>query len=56
MDGFYQLIAGSYKGDRPINIAGVDRIHLKCDCVQGRIVNGTREPISYSLALLSPPG
>ena len=32
IDGFYQLIAGSYKSDKPINITGNDKIHLKCDC------------------------
>ena len=54
--GFYQLIAGSYKSDRPINITGLDKIHLKRDCIQGSIVNGIREPILYCFALLSPPG
>ena len=56
IDGFYQLIAGSYKSDKPINITGIDKIHLKCDCIQGSIVNGKREPILYSFALSSPPG
>ena len=56
IDGFYQLIAGSYKSDRPINITGIDKIHLKYDCIQGSIVNGIREPILYSFALASPPG
>ena len=56
IDGFYQLIAGSYKSDRPINITGNDKIHLKCDCIQGSIVNGIREPILYSFALSAPPG
>ena len=56
MDGFYQLIAGSYKSDRPFNITGIDEVHLKCDCIQGSIVNGIREPILYSFALSSPPG
>ena len=56
IDGFYQLIAGSYKSDRPINITGVDKIHSKADCVQGSIINGVREPILYSFALLLPPG
>ena len=54
--GFYQLIAGSYKSDKPINITGIDKVHLKCDCIQGSIVNGIREPILYSFALSSPPG
>ena len=56
IEGFYQLIAGSYKSDRPINITGIDKIHLKCDCIQGSIVNGIREPTLYSFALSSPPG
>ena len=56
IDGYYQLIAGSYKSDKPINITGIDKIHLKCDCIEGSIVNGTREPILYSFALSSPPG
>ena len=56
IDGFYQIIVGTYKSDRPINITGIDKIHLKCDCIQGSIVNGIREPILYSFALSSPPG
>ena len=52
----YQIIAGSYKGDKPINITGIDKIHLKCDCIQGSFVNVIREPILYSFAMSSPPG
>ena len=56
IEGFYQLIAGSYKSEKPINITGIDKIHLKCDCIQGSIVNGIRKPILFSFALSSPPG
>ena len=56
IEGFYQLIAGLYKSDKPINITAIDKIHLKCDCIQGSIVDGIREPILYSFALSSPPG
>ena len=56
IEGFYQLISGSYKSDRPINITGIDKIHLKCDVIQGSLVNGIREPILYSFALDQPPG
>ena len=56
IDGFYQLIAGSYESDKPINITGIDKVHLEADCIQGSIVNGRREPILYSFALSSPPG
>ena len=55
IEGFYQLIAGSYKSERPINITRVDKVHLKCDCIDGSIVNGIREPILYSFALDQPP-
>ena len=56
IDGFYQLISGSYQSDRPINISRIDKIHIKCGCVQGSIVNGIREPLLYSFALSSSPG
>ena len=56
IDGFYQLISGSYKSDRPINITGIDKVHIKADCVNGSIVNGVRQPILYSFALSSPQG
>ena len=56
IDGFYQLIAGLYESNKPINNTGIHKIHLKCDCKQGSIVNGIREPILYSFALSSPPG
>ena len=34
IDGYYQLIAGSYEGDRPNNITGIDKFLLKCDCIK----------------------
>ena len=37
IDGFYQLISGSYKNERPINFTNVDKVHLKCDCIDGSI-------------------
>ena len=56
IDGFYQLIVGSYKSDKPINITRIDNVHLKANCIQGSVVNGVREPTLYSFALSSPPG
>ena len=56
IENYYQLVAGLYKSDKPINITGIDKIHLKCDCILGSIINGIREPILYSFALSSPPG
>ena len=56
IDGFYQLIAGSYKSDKPYNFNGIDKIQLKCDYLRGSIVNAIKEPILYLFALSSPPG
>ena len=56
IENYYHLIPGLYKSDKPIIITGINEIHLKCDCIQGSIVNGIREPILYSFALSSPPG
>ena len=56
IEGFYQILPGSYKSEKPINITGIDKVHLKCDCIQGSVLNGIRTPILYSFALSSPPG
>ena len=56
IDSFYQLTAGSHKSERPINITSIDKVHIKCNCIDGLIVNGVRETILYSFALFSPPG
>ena len=56
IDGFYQLIAGSCISDKPINLTGIDKVHLKCYCMHGSIVNGCRAAILYSFALDKPPG
>ena len=43
--GFIQLIPGNYKSDKSTIITGINEVHLKCDCINGSIVNGIREPI-----------
>ena len=50
------MIAGSNKSDKPNNFTGIDKIHLKCDCIFGSVVNGIREPIAYGVALDKPLG
>ena len=50
------MISGLYEGNKPINITGIDKVHLKCSVVDGSIVNGVREPILYSFALDQPTG
>ena len=51
IEKFYQLIAASYKGDRPTNITGFDKVHLKFDCIDGSFFKGIRGPILYSFGL-----
>ena len=54
IERFYQLIVGSYKSDKHINIAGIEKIHLKCDCINASIVNGIRESVLNSFAFDQP--
>ena len=56
VDGFYQLIAGSCDSEIPINNTSIDKVRLKCKCIDWSIVNGVRESILYSFALSSQPG
>ena len=50
------MLPGSYKSDRPTIITGIDKVHLRADCVNGSIINGVTEPLLYSFALDQPPG
>ena len=36
-------------------VSSADKVHLKCDCVDGSIVNGIQQ-ILYSINLSAPPG
>ena len=56
LDGFIQLIPGTYKSDRPIEITSIDKNQLKGQCNNGSIVKGLRESILFSFALDQPPG
>ena len=47
---------GTHTSDKPAMITTTDKVHLKCDCVDGSIVNGIREQILFSFNLSAPPG
>ena len=56
---YWRVVSNStwvVKSEKPINMTGVDKVHLKCDCIEGSILNGIRTPILYSFTLSSPPG
>ena len=37
--------SGTHISEKPVKITTTDKVHLKCDCVDGSIVNGIREQI-----------
>ena len=47
---------GTHISEKPGMITTTDKVHLKCDCVDGSIVNGIREQILVSFNLSAPPG
>ena len=44
-----------YNLEKPLYITRTDNVPLNCDCINGSIVNGGREPIFHSFALDKPP-
>ena len=45
-----------YISQKIINLSNTNKIHLKCDVIDGSVVNGLRQPISYSFVLDKKPG
>ena len=45
------MIPVTYLLERPKNIGGIEEIPPKCDCNDGNVLHGVREPILHSLAL-----
>ena len=51
------LIPGIYPSDKIIlDLDTIDKIHLKCDCIDGSIRDGVRQPIPFSFVLDKPSG
>ena len=38
-----------YNSQKFLNLGSTNKIHLKCDVIDGSVVNGSRQPILYSL-------
>ena len=47
---------GTHKSEKPHMITTTDKVHLKCDCVDGSIVNGIGEQMLFSFNLSALPG
>ena len=39
-----------------VNLSNTNKIHLKCDCIDGSVVKGIRQPILFSFVLDKPSG
>ena len=50
------LIARVFPSDKILNFSEVDRINLKCDVIDGSVLNGIIEPILFSFILDKPNG
>ena len=45
-----------YISQKIVNLSNTNKIHLKCDAINGSVVNGLRQPILYSFVLDKLPG
>ena len=45
-----------YTSQKIVNLNATNKIHLKCDVIDGSVVNGLRQPILYSFVLDKKPG
>ena len=45
-----------YLRQKTVNLSSTNKIHLKCDAIDGSVVNGVRQPILYSFVLDKPSG
>ena len=45
-----------YLSQKIVNLSSTNKIHLKCDAIDGFVVNGIRQPILYSFVLDKPAG
>ena len=45
-----------YVSQKIVNLSNTNRIHLKCDCIDGSVQDGVRQPILFSFVLDKPCG
>ena len=45
-----------YLSQKIVNLSNTKKIHLKCDCIDGSIQDGVRQPILFSFVLDKPSG
>ena len=45
-----------YLSQKIVNLSSTNKIHWKCDAINGSVVDGVRQPILYSFVLDKPSG
>ena len=45
-----------YTSQKLVNLGSTNKIHFKCDCIDGSVLNGLRQPLLYSFVLDKLPG
>ena len=45
-----------YTSQKVVNLGSTNKIHLKCDCIDGSVLNGLRQPLLFSFVLDKLPG
>ena len=45
-----------YLSQKSVTLSTTNKIHLKCDVIDGSVVDGVRQPIIYSFVLDKPSG
>ena len=48
--------SGVYTSDKILNLSTIDDIRLKCDVIDGSVVNGKRELVLFGFVLDKKPG
>ena len=52
----YKCYGNDYYNEKNINLSISNKIQLKCDCIDGSVLNSVRQPIIYSFVLDEAPG
>ena len=55
-NAFHADSPGRYTSQKIINLSTIDKVHPKCDVIDGSVLNGPRQAILCSFVLGKPPG
>ena len=55
-NAFHADNPGVYASDKTLNLSTKDKIHLKCDVIDGSVFNGFRLPVLSRFVLEKPAG